>query len=462
MKKRSGIENRIRAIIDANRRKRGATITQVAAIAAIAVLIVFVLANLGPILATGPDTRESLFEDAMFAATKRQRKNSEMIRMLTVGPHVPTAMASSGNPGTERVRLTVPDAQPTRRNEATLTALRNSLPSHHALKSRTSASKPIYVAKYSAESSSSVDRNVSARLRRSRFGSSRAPIVFVPRTAHSPLVATRKAISGVRPVIARPAITMAAHGFHAVEAKMPLMNMVQPFHRVVVGLAVNLILHVDNSNEFTVSRPTGNEGPLACSVDNGVLHVTGPGGLTVVATTRSLDNLEVSAGSRVDCDGITGRAVKVSENGGSSVAVRGHADVFSIDLNGSSSFAATGLASARVEANISGGSSANLRGQLALLDLNVNGGSSAAIYGRTSRLELTGDSGATVDCSHLAAGIVRAAADHGSTIKLNVERTLTADAKNASGILYIGNPASMRSTPDISSHICHDPTVSAE
>ena len=251
---------------------------------------------------------------------------------------------------------------------------------------------------------------------------------------------------------------------------------VHPFHEVVVGPKVELTLRVGSNQGYSVNCPGGDRhemagqqvgdqlefrvdggsGPLkvvTARVENGVLFLSGAEPVAVVATTPTLDGLQVSGESTVNCSGISDRAFKVVESGHSTVAIDGQALDLHMDLSGNSVLRGVNLSAGRLEARVSGGSAMEFGGEFAHLDLRAEAGSSLRAQGHVCRLDVTGDTGSAVDCSSLTARDVGVDATSGAQMRVCATKSLIANATLSSRIEYSGNPKNVNATPDGTSKI---------
>jgi hypothetical protein len=155
----------------------------------------------------------------------------------------------------------------------------------------------------------------------------------------------------------------------------------------------------------------------------------------------------------VNCTGISDRAFKVVATGHSIVALDGQATNFQVNLSGNSALRGSNLTAERLQAGVTGNSAMELGGEFSRVVLTAEAGSSLRAYGHAGRLDLTGSTGSSVDCSCLRAQDVDAEASTGVAMKVCAAKSLTASAKTSSRIEYSGNPKSVKATPDESSRI---------
>ncbi len=308
MFKPTGIEKRVRAIVDGQRSRGGVTLLQVASVAVGVTVVAFFFANLRPLLAVGPDERSRLFEEAVFVATKRANEAHERrIRRLASHVHRQTVNQNS-----------IPTAQPAKeRPQGTLVEL-------HGRPIRTKQ-KNWKLAPFHPKGPKT--RTISAfKLVAVADNRPKPPTVFMPapnvkahspwpRTSISTALVVQAPVADARPD-ARP-IIVGENDLDADDTSTPLLLAsatydqsstfrLPSFHAIDADSHVKVAVVVGHfSPSIRVLKWNGTRHPIA-PVINGVLHLSGDDLVEVEVKTPDLSALNVGGASVVSCVGLRG------------------------------------------------------------------------------------------------------------------------------------------------------------
>jgi beta-lactamase regulating signal transducer with metallopeptidase domain len=502
MMKRSGIERRVRSIVDPDRRRRGTSTTQVASIVVAALLVVFFVTSVRPIINTGSEVSDHLFDQALLQATQHER-NPVMHRIAMEKElewernweHEKSAQRRSraGLPVEVVANQFEPRGvrrQPHRSPYVAVQVKARTLPAQPAVRvaKRTVTTRPaIRVARRAITTQPPLrvaKRNAPDSVLSQApeaLVAFRAPAVTqvsearaIPLVVHAPLALPAPRHAVVPRAVVPATFSMVPSEPTSIEPGQngDSAEAVRPFHAVVVDSEVQLTLQVGHSKGFSVCCPgagpdestTGGaaetftrgkdqETVLTATVVDGVLHLHGAQRVDVIATTPNLDGLQVTGNSAVRCTGISTQAFALTASGNSAVELHGHAGRFELILSGSSALRGLNLCAQHLQAGISGSSSMELGGNFTSLTLDADGGSSLAAHGHVYRLDVTGNGGSSVDCSSLSAQEVEADAAGGVGMRVCAAKSMTAHAKGSSKIQYSGNPKLVNSTADDSSQV---------
>lgn len=435
MVKQSGIEKRVRSIVDPNRMRRGATLTQVVTISVIGLVAGFSLGDYRPLLTPVTESRTESPDKALAFVSKPSGRDLE-------GRSAERPQPAAGGLDSGGV---LPEAthQP---SIFSLVERQSAKAATDNGKSRYSKNREIALVHSNAIRVAYASRTVS----RPDLGLVRGASVRAMQEPEpiAPAIGVDDAQDDDAPVAEREAATPLSHGPSASVAASgrPL----EPFHAIVAGPAMQVILRVGRSQTFSAVVPEDMKLDEVARVENGVLHLGNTRGFPTTITTPRLDSLVISSASTVQCTGVDAKSFQLVVSGSSTVSLSGRASDFLIQTSGGSTVAVDDLRATKVRAEISGGSSVKIDGQMKSMNLQVSGGTSVATSGRVDTLTVEAAGGSSVDSSKLTAQAVSASAVDGSKIVVHANKSLIADAKRSSQITFSGHPHVLQSLDNTS------------
>jgi len=457
MIKKSGMEKRLRSIVDPKRRRQDATMSQIVSIALVAVTGVFLLTNIRPILKAGAESHDRFFDADLYSATKHQR-DPERHKMAMLKQWHPGMLA---NHSAEALRVAdqstneASGSGPIQLNEA---AIR---PAH----------RPFTMQRMQRVATVHAVPRVDCVQPLSPIAKPKPPVKPVALSVPWSRAVT---VSSTLEAPVNEAVETEKDGGGDVEtANLPSEKRPIPrFHAVIASSDITLTVRVGKGEHCSVSAPgmgelvSSSSGKLefsgshrediemTASIEDGVLHLSGSGLTGIVVTAPALDRLEANGHSTVRCIGITSnRNVTILASGGSTVDVSGRSSDLMLDLSGGSTVRAHDMAASRLKVAMSGSAVLEVSGAFSQTVLHAEGGCSLRVFGHTDQLILTGQGGSSVDCSGFGATDVVVSADGASSVRISASKSLAATAKSSSQIQYLGHPGKVKTSPDESSKI---------